>query len=100
MDDWLESQTTEVEVEETNELLLDSPPDPVVRNLVQSEYAIRILCGLGFTDGQINTMKAETAAKIISAGYLASCTEILDDGDFQVIEASNLVALPKATQFS
>ena len=99
MDKWLEEQIEGKPEEEVEEELGHQPSEFTPRTNVSSAYAIRVLHGLGYMDEQINTMQAETAAKIISHGYLASCTEILDDGNFQVVEAGNLVPLPKATLF-
>jgi len=98
MDKWLEEQI-EGKPEEEELELGQAPSEFVPRTNVTSTYAIRVLHGLGYLDEQINAMQAEAAAKIISGGHLASCTEILADGNFQVIEAGNLVPLPKATQF-
>ena len=103
MDDWLKNFTdptpgkkepTLGDAPEATSSVTELPE----RNLIESTRAQRILRGLGYADRQINSMLAETAAQIISGGHLASCVHILEDGTFKVVEAHNLIIMPRAAE--
>jgi hypothetical protein len=96
MDDWLKEQMTSVETSNGADAsvlshFVSRPP----RNQVQSERAIVVLHGLGFTEEQINSMSAESAAQIISGGHMASCVEFNEDGTFNFVDTKNLLIMPK-----